>query len=77
MVTLYADQTDESLIGELIRGEDYSFVAARNAIRFEPSQVPPSEAYIVAEYDVLEPVMADFAEPGYVPPNSAKPWVKA
>ena len=54
VVTLYADQTDESLIGELVRGEDYSFVPARNAIRFEPSQVPPSEAYIVAEYDVLE-----------------------
>lgn len=54
VVTLYGDQTDESLIGELVRGEDYSFVPARNAIRFEPSQVPPSEAYIVAEYDVLE-----------------------
>ena len=54
VVTLYADQTDESLMGELVRGEDYSFVPARNAIRFEPSQVPPSEAYIVAEYDVLE-----------------------
>ena len=54
VVTLYADQTDESLIGELVRDEDYSFVPARNAIRFEPSQVPPSEAYIVAEYDVLE-----------------------
>lgn len=54
VVTLYADQTDESLIGELTRGEDYSFVPARNAIRFEPSQVPPSEVYILAEYDVLE-----------------------
>ena len=32
---------------------------------------------VCAEYDVLEPVMADFEEPGYVPPNSAKPWVKA
>lgn len=54
VVKLYADETDESLIGELNRGEDYSFVAARNAIRFEPDQVPPSESFILAEYDVLE-----------------------
>jgi len=29
---------------------------------------------VCAEYDLLEPVMADFREEGYVPPNSAQPW---
>ncbi len=54
VVKLYADATDASLIGELERGVDYTYVPARNALRFEPDQVPPSESYIVAEYDVLE-----------------------
>ena len=26
------------------------------------------------EYELLEPVMADFRQEGYAPPNSAQPW---
>ncbi len=53
MVRLYASKDEKSLIGELVKDVDYSFVADKNAIRFEAEQVPPSEAYIVVEYRVL------------------------
>jgi hypothetical protein len=53
VVGLYEDETDESLIRELVRDVDFSYVAEGNLIRFEEEQVPPSEYYIVAEYEVL------------------------
>jgi hypothetical protein len=52
-VTLYADETDESYVGQLHLGPDYSFDIERNAIVFSAEQVPPSEYYIIAEYQVL------------------------
>ena len=53
VVKLYAGEDEDSLIGELVQGEDYTFVASRNAIRFEPARIPPPESTIVAEYKVL------------------------
>jgi len=29
---------------------------------------------VCSEYDLLEPIMADFRQEGYAPPNSAQPW---
>jgi hypothetical protein len=54
VVSLYETQQDDSLIGVLVQGEDYTFVPDHNAIRFEAGHIPPSESWIVAEYDILE-----------------------
>ncbi len=53
VVKLYAEQSEDSYIRDLEKEVEYSYVPARNAIRFEPNQVPPSETIIVAEYEVL------------------------
>lgn len=51
-VSLYATADNDSKIRDLTLDTDYSYVEARNAIRFEYEQVPESETYIVAEYKV-------------------------
>ena len=53
VVKLYDDQTEESFIRDLVRDEEWTYVATRNAIRFEPDQVPASETVVVVEYEVL------------------------
>jgi hypothetical protein len=53
VVKLYADQSDESYIRDLVKDEEWTYVPQNNAIRFEPDQVPPSQTVIVAEYEVL------------------------
>lgn len=53
VVKLYESQSEDSFIRDLVREEEWTYVASRNAIRFEPDQVPPSETVIVAEYEVL------------------------
>ena len=53
VVKLYEDQSDESYIRDLVKDEEWTYVPQNNAIRFEPSQVPPSQTVIVAEYEVL------------------------
>ena len=53
IVSLYGDSTDESFIRELEKDVDYSFDAVQNALVFRADQVPPSESYIVADYQVL------------------------
>ena len=50
---LYADETNESLVKELIRGEEYEYVPDGNFIVFREENVPPSEYFIVAQYDPL------------------------
>ena len=52
-VKLYASDDDESLVRELVADVDYSYVAEGNVLRFEEEQVPPSEYWITAEYEVL------------------------
>ena len=52
-VKLYDDATDDSLIGELVNGADFSFIPETNSIHFVFDQVPPSETWIVAEYRIL------------------------
>ena len=51
-VKIYGDAEETSLIGELEK-DDYSYVVARNAVRFELDQIPPSESYVLVEYRVL------------------------
>jgi hypothetical protein len=53
VVKLYEEESDDSLIGELVLGEDYSYVIENNSIRFEIGSLPASETYIVVEYRVL------------------------
>lgn len=53
VVKLYEDDTDESFVSDLTRDVDYAYVSEGNRIRFEEQQVPPSEYFIVAEYEVL------------------------
>ncbi len=50
VVSLYSSPDDAGFERTLERDVDYSYVAERNAIRFEEDQVPPSEWYILAEY---------------------------
>jgi len=49
-VSLYSDDSGESLEAVLERDVDYTYNVQCNEIRFEEDQVPPSEWYIVAEY---------------------------
>lgn len=53
VVSLYADQTEDSFVRELIIDEDYTYHQDVNAIRFVAGQVPESETWIVVEYRVL------------------------
>ncbi len=52
-VALYETADEGSLIAELERGIDYSYVIDRNAIRFEEEQLPPPESWIRVEYELL------------------------
>ncbi len=51
-VSLYADESDESLIRVLTPDVDYTYVEERNVIRFEYEQVPDSETYVLVEYKI-------------------------
>jgi len=53
VVNLYADEEEDSLVKELIRDQDFEYVAEGNFLLFSESQVPPSEYYVVATYDPL------------------------
>lgn len=52
VVKLYETDAESSLMGELVIDVDYSYDDVKNAVVFAPQQVPPSQAYIVAEYKV-------------------------
>ena len=62
VVKIYAEESEDSLIGELIQDEDYTYVIERNSIRFEIDALPASETYIVAEYRVLPDGAQQLAE---------------
>ena len=52
-VSLYAENNDDALIGELARGTDYTYIIENNSILFTPESLPASETYILAEYKLL------------------------
>jgi hypothetical protein len=52
-VALYAEESEDSLIAELIQGEDYTYDVDENAIVFAIENLPTSETFILAEYRVL------------------------
>jgi len=52
-VRLYAEESEESFIKELVQDQDYTYILERNSLLFEIESLPPSEAYIVVEYRVL------------------------
>lgn len=60
-VSLYAENNDDALIGELTRGTDYTYIIENNSILFTPESLPASETYILAEYKLL-PTGAIIAE---------------
>lgn len=51
-VSIYADVDASSKLKDLTRDVDYTYVEANNSIQFENDQVPASQQYIVAEYQV-------------------------
>ena len=53
VVGLYESDDNDSLVRELVKDVDYTYVVENNAIRFDEEQVPPAQYYIVAEYRVL------------------------
>ncbi len=53
VVGLYESDDNDSLVRELVKDVDYTYVVEHNAIRFDEEQVPPAQYYIVAEYRVL------------------------
>jgi hypothetical protein len=53
VVKLYAEESDDSLIGELVRNEDYTYIIENNSILFNADSLPQSETFILAEYRVL------------------------
>ena len=52
-VSLYSENNDDSLIGELVRGSDYTYIIENNSVLFTPESLPASETYILAEYKLL------------------------
>ena len=50
-VSLFADDTHDSKIRDLVIDVDFTYVADGNSLRFEREQVPPAEQWIVAEYE--------------------------
>ncbi len=61
-VKLYADESTESFVRDLIPGEDFTYEAPCKRLIFTEDQVPPSEHYVVATYSALPP--------GQVPPDA-------
>ena len=53
VVSLYESDDNDSLVRQLVKDVDYTYVVESNAIRFDEEQVPPAQYYIVAEYRVL------------------------
>lgn len=51
-VDLYESEDLDSFIRTLEEGVDWSYVAERNAIRFEEGQVPAPNTYITVEYEL-------------------------
>jgi hypothetical protein len=62
-VRLYADESEASLLSELEKDVDYSYDPVDNVVRFDNSQIPPSETYIAVEYIVVP----DSVSPGESP----------
>ena len=52
-MSLYAEESEDSLIAELVQGQDYTYDVDTNAIVFAIESLPASETYILAEYRVL------------------------
>lgn len=52
VVELYAGEDDTTPVATLVEGVDYSYVAEGNKLHFDETQVPPSEYFIVATYEV-------------------------
>lgn len=52
VVAVYEDPEGQVKHADLVRDVDYIYVSETNTIHFDEDQVPPSEYYIVAEYDV-------------------------
>ena len=52
-VKLYAEESDDSFIRELVKDEEFFYVIDNNTITFDINALPASETYIVAEYRVL------------------------
>jgi hypothetical protein len=53
LVALYETDDEESLIAELVKDVDYTYVVDRNVIRFEEEQLPAPETWIRVEYELL------------------------
>jgi hypothetical protein len=53
VVSLYEGEDESTLVQELTINIDFSYIADGNKLRFESEQVPPSEYFIVAEYEEL------------------------
>lgn len=52
-VNLYSGDTEDTLVRELQCGVDFTYVVEGNYLHFEEEQVPPSEHYVVADYEQL------------------------
>lgn len=51
-VGLYATEDSDSLVRTLVRDVDYTYVPDGNRIHFTEAQIPPSEYWIVARYEI-------------------------
>ena len=49
---LYASDNEDEKIRDLAAGTDFTYLAQGNRIRFEESQLPPSETWIVVKYEL-------------------------
>jgi hypothetical protein len=52
VVELYAADDEDEKIRDLVIGVDFSYVAQGNFLRFNEAQLPPSETWIVARYEL-------------------------
>jgi len=52
-VALYEDDANDAKVRDLVADVDYHYEPDGNLLRFEADQLPPSEMWITAEYEVL------------------------
>jgi len=52
-VALYADDVNDAKVRDLVADVDYTYEPDGNLLRFDATQLPPSEMWISADYEVL------------------------
>lgn len=75
IVSVYADESSDSLIGDLERDVDFSYDPVANALVFTVDQAPPAATFIVAKYELLPNGATNLPDDGQDPEPPEPPAV--